>query len=81
MEEESAATEAVTNLNGHSVKGRPIKVEKSESKGKLLQKKYLYEILKNRQNKSQNRHTMNLQILELQGHPHRIALFKMVTVL
>jgi len=33
MEEESAATEAVTNLNGHSVKGRPIKVEKSESKG------------------------------------------------
>merc|ERR1711936_1276687 len=33
MEEESAATEAVNNLNGHSVKGRPIKVEKSESKG------------------------------------------------
>jgi len=33
MDEESAATEAVNNLNGHSVKGRPIKVEKSESKG------------------------------------------------
>ena len=32
MEEESAATEAVNNLNGHSIKGRPIKVKKSESK-------------------------------------------------
>ena len=32
MEEESAATEAVNNSNGHSVKGRPIKVELSESK-------------------------------------------------
>ena len=29
MEKESAATKAVKNLNGHSVKGRPIKVEKS----------------------------------------------------
>ena len=33
MEEDSQATAAVENLNGHSVKGRPIKVEKSESKG------------------------------------------------
>ena len=33
MDDESCATEAVRNLNGHSVKGRPIKVEKSESKG------------------------------------------------
>ena len=32
MEEESAAIEAVNNLNGRSVKGRPIKVEKSELK-------------------------------------------------
>jgi RNA-binding protein 4 len=33
MDDEPSATEAVRNLNGHSVKGRPIKVEKSESKG------------------------------------------------
>ena len=33
MDDESAASEAVRNLNGHSVKGRPLKVEKSESKG------------------------------------------------
>ena len=33
MEDDSSASEAVQNLNGHSVKGRPIKVEKSESKG------------------------------------------------
>ena len=34
MDDESAASEAVRNLNGHSIKGRAIKVEKSESKGK-----------------------------------------------
>ena len=33
MDDDDAATAAVENLNGHSVKGRPIKVEKSESKG------------------------------------------------
>ncbi len=33
MDDDEAATTAVENLNGHSVKGRPIKVEKSESKG------------------------------------------------
>ena len=33
MDNESSANDAVSNLNGHSVKGRPIKVEKSESKG------------------------------------------------
>jgi RNA recognition motif-containing protein len=33
MEEDSQATAAVENLDGHWVKGRPIKVEKSESKG------------------------------------------------
>ena len=33
MDNESAATEAVRNLNGSNVKGRSIKVEKSESKG------------------------------------------------
>jgi len=33
MDDENAASEAVRNLNGHSIKGRPIKVEKSESKG------------------------------------------------
>ena len=33
MDDESAAEDAVRNLNGTSVKGRPIKVEKSESKG------------------------------------------------
>merc|ERR1711976_831879 len=33
MDDESAASEAVRNLNGHSVKGRPLKAEKSESKG------------------------------------------------
>ena len=33
MEDESAATAAVKALNGHSIKGRAIKVEKSESKG------------------------------------------------
>ena len=33
MDDEAAAEEAVRNLNGTSVKGRSIKVEKSESKG------------------------------------------------
>jgi len=33
MDDEPASTEAVRNLNGSSVKGRSIKVEKSESKG------------------------------------------------
>ena len=33
MDDESAATAAVEALNGQSVKGRAIKVEKSESKG------------------------------------------------
>ena len=33
MDDESSAEDAVRNLNGSSVKGRPIKVEKSESKG------------------------------------------------
>ena len=33
MDDEPSAEEAVRNLNGTSVKGRNIKVEKSESKG------------------------------------------------
>ena len=33
MDDETAAEEAVRNINGTSVKGRNIKVEKSESKG------------------------------------------------
>ena len=33
MDDEAAAEEAVRNINGTSVKGRNIKVEKSESKG------------------------------------------------
>ncbi len=33
MSNESEATAAVKALNGHSVKGRPLKVEKSESRG------------------------------------------------
>ena len=33
MDSESAADEAVGNINGTNVKGRSIKVEKSESKG------------------------------------------------
>ena len=33
MDSESAADEAVRNINGTNVKGRSIKVEKSESKG------------------------------------------------
>ena len=33
MDDENAAEEAVRNINGTSVKGRNIKVEKSESKG------------------------------------------------
>ena len=39
MEEDSQATAAVENLNGHWVKGRPIKVEKSgESKGQKMKR-------------------------------------------
>ena len=43
MDDETAAEEAVRNINGTSVKGRNIKVEKSESKGPI----YLYSILGN----------------------------------
>ena len=42
MDSESAADEAVRNINGTNVKGRSIKVEKSESKGPRKPSKKLF---------------------------------------